>query len=414
MLRPASSRGRGASVSGLALAAALPLLLTACHGRSGSPATVVDTVGGIPVVRNDTVDRPLAWTLRRTWEVGSIDGPDALGRVLPAWLAVGGGNVFILDRLNHRILTVDLASGRVLARFGHEGDGPFEFRTPVAMWARGDTVYVFAGRRGAVESFTAAGQPVSERPLDGLLQAGYTGEAIRAGPNGIVFPSEPHVRAMYPKAAEGTGALSFPRRLIGVSGSDTIRYAEVRIEGARSVRITECGVPSVWDLRPIGSPDLAWSAAAWGVAVNAGPDYAVDVFGPHRLRVTRPFAARPLTRAEAIDVVRRQFGPPSPRARCKPDLGQFVDGAGKADHVIFISAVSLSPAGRVWVRRSPEVGSAIDVFGSGGRYLGTLPPTAPFPELFAPDGSFIAIRTDSLGVQYVDRYVVEEGGGAGS
>jgi hypothetical protein len=412
MVRPASSRAPASPLGALAFAAALPLLLAACHGRSGPPAAVVDTVGGVPVVRNDTVDRPLGWTLRKTWEVGAVDGPDALARVTPAWLAVGGGDVFIMDRPNHRILSVDLASGHVVARFGHEGQGPFEFRTPVAIWARGDTVDVFAGRRQAVESFTAAGKPVSERPLDGLLQAGYTGEAIRAGPNGIVFPSEPHVRARYRKAAEGKGALSFPRRLIGVSASDTIRYAEMRIGGGHTIEIDRCGMRTRWDVRPVGAPDLAWSAAPWGVSVNAGPAYAVDVFGARRMRVTRRFGARPLTRSAALGILRHRFRLLL-KARCALDLDKFLDGAGKAKDLTLISAVSLSPGGRLWVRRSPEVGSEIDVFGRDGGYLGTLPSTSPYPELFAPDGSFIAIRTDSLGVQYVDRYVVEETGGTG-
>jgi hypothetical protein len=334
-----------------------------------------------------------------------VDGPDALDRVDSAGLAVSGTHAFILDRGNHRVLTVDLSSGRVLARFGHDGRGPFEFHLPTTLWAFQDTVYLFEGVRRTVVSFTADGGHASERPTDRLMTLGYDAEAIRRGPRGLVF------------AANRYGDTASVSSVLEMNGPDTTHFAEARVPGLRSFDLKSCGMMTRWEDEPVGSIEVAWTAEPWGVAANDTTAYRVDVFGKRRMRVVRGFAERPMTREDALADLKRRFSPTTKRrdgSRCSFDYAGFLDKAGQAETRQQIRALTLSPAGDLWVRRSEADGSKTDVFGPEGDYLGSLPPDSPFPALFAPDGSFLTVARDTLGVEYVVRYTIERGEVAGS
>lgn len=70
-----------------------------------------------------------------------LAGGDLFG--MPTRLEVAGGELLVLDRYRTEpIVALDRRSGRLLRSFGREGDGPGEFRSPVAFVADGSGVAV--------------------------------------------------------------------------------------------------------------------------------------------------------------------------------------------------------------------------------------------------------------------------------
>lgn len=73
-----------------------------------------------------------------------------------------------------------------------------------------------------------------------------------------------------------------------------------------------------------------------------------------------------------------------------------------ADAVPVIEGLAADRDGVLWVQRSsgePGVPGPTDLVGSGGTYLGTLPPDGlRTPAAFGPDGLAVWVRRDDLGV----------------
>jgi hypothetical protein len=80
--------------------------------------------------------------LTETRRVGSMDGPDAFGRVMDATLD-RSGRLLVADDLNHRIAVFG-RDGRFVASVGRKGRGPGEFESPwlVVTDAR-DSIFVW-------------------------------------------------------------------------------------------------------------------------------------------------------------------------------------------------------------------------------------------------------------------------------
>ncbi len=364
-----------------------------CKGARPGAGVVVerDTVDGVEVVRSDTVDHPLEWRIEEVWRLGSLDGPDALFGVTEMGLAAAGGRLYVLDAGNHRVLVVDFATGRIVSRFGHDGDGPFELRRPHELWASADSTFVLEGTRRSLLAFSAAGEPLWTRPIE-IWAIGYVGPT-RVGPDGWYFPV---VQA---------GADSSTLALLSASGADTSSVYESNIGGERVIRFDDCGTRVSVHLWPVGSPELIWSAAPWGVAVNGTAGYTVEVLGAKRMEIRRPFGPRPLDDAEAHKLLR----PTLIRTRCGIDEDDFLAKQGMAPELQLIERLALSPSGELWVRRrttDPGRPGPTDVFDGDGAYLGSLRPDAPFPAVFARDGSFVTLEQDSLGVEYVVDYTI--------
>jgi hypothetical protein len=84
--------------------------------------------------------------------VGSIDGPDAFGRVMDATLD-RSGRLLVADDLNQRV-SVFGPGGRFIGAIGRKGNGPGEFQSPwlVATDAR-DSIFVWDMGLGRISVF---------------------------------------------------------------------------------------------------------------------------------------------------------------------------------------------------------------------------------------------------------------------
>jgi len=83
-----------------------------------------------------------------------LAGGDLFG--LPTRLEVRGGELLVLDRYRPRaVMALDRNTGRLLRDFGREGDGPGEFRSPVALATDESGVIVLDGGLGRVTRLAA-------------------------------------------------------------------------------------------------------------------------------------------------------------------------------------------------------------------------------------------------------------------
>lgn len=107
---------------------------------------VVLLVGAQSVIRVPVERVELAWSMSTVFQVGSLDGPDALGQV--AALAFGpAGDLFVLDGSFAQVVVFDTL-GHVMRRFGARGDGPAELREPVG-WTVDPGGHVWVGDAGS-------------------------------------------------------------------------------------------------------------------------------------------------------------------------------------------------------------------------------------------------------------------------
>lgn len=104
--------------------------------------------------------------------------------------------------------------------------------------------------------------------------------------------------------------------------------------------------------------------------------------------------------------MRNNFG----QGPCTIDPGEMADGRGFAPVIPVIATVRTSPSGEVWVQRrvvgSDEEG-AIDIFGEGGDYLGTLPPGAQMPLALLANDRVVLREVDEWDVERVTIAVIE-------
>jgi hypothetical protein len=174
----------------------------------------------------------------------------------------------------------------------------------------------------------------------------------------------------------------------------------------RSCGLTLSGMPLLF------SSDIVWDAWRSRAAARVGSAYQVDVFetGTHVAiyrRSIEPVRASP-------DLARRELGEgmrmvtPAGIRECDP--AEVIEQRGVAEFVPAIRNLRIGPDGRIWVSRGgprPE-STPTDVLAADGTYLGTLPPEAPFPLGFLPDGRLLAPVRDELDVIRLVAYRIDE------
>lgn len=147
----------------------LVLLTPACSTGEPRWAGAVDTVAGVPVVRNPSqpLHPPGEVTLEPVW---SQAGP-ATGSVWedPRDVVAGESGVFILDRLARRVYRLDPATGAQEAAFGREGGGPGELSGPTGLAMLGGLPVVLDERGGTLERYSVNGEHIQAVRLNAII-----------------------------------------------------------------------------------------------------------------------------------------------------------------------------------------------------------------------------------------------------
>lgn len=363
------------------------------------------------VTRMQARDVVLRREPRPLFTVGSADG-----RGMDVFGAVGdvafdaADNLYVLDRLNARVVVFDSA-GRCVRAMGRRGGGPGEFGAPqqMAVTAAGEAVVSDAGRRALV-TFAADG---TARTVP------YPGVSMLIGPT----------LALHPQGGVVSVAMGNPAaRHVDAFGEEVLLWIPGRAGAARPIvtvstprsRTTEGNGVRV-HAPPVFSPPFQFAVLPGGaVAVVDGAAYSIRLLdaGGRVLRILeRPLAPRRVTARDREHELERRareleaggglrlVGPQSvsmPGSIRQTMAGQLRD-TEFARVMPVIRRIAADAAGNLWIERTGPAldrSGGVDLVDPRGRYLGTLPGWE-VPAAFSPHGRAAYIRTDELGVQRV-------------
>lgn len=375
-------------------------------------------------------DRALEMPVRPVFAVGVADGAEheMFGQV--AGVAFDdAGNLFVLDRGNHRVVVYG-PDGRFVRMFGRRGGGPGELQAPMNLVVTGQKVAILDMAHNAAIIYRADGTYLHNVPFDddrpgrGFVphpRGGFVYEPVAVRTR-VVDGGLPQVtrRETLPILWRGTDP-SAPARTIHEFRPPAVPTPEQSNAQAGGVVMIQSGMP------PVFSPVLHWGVLSNGGLALAGTDsYRIEITG-HDGRV-----ARVLERAIAprrVSERDREHARASREAAITSGSGMvFVGGTGGggappaaasqiqaaarasianmafAETMPVIQAMAVDRDDRLWVRRAGDREydrGPIDLVGADGRYLGTLPAGTRIPRAFGPDGLVAYIETDDMDIQRV-------------
>jgi len=369
--------------------------LAACADGPSPEPTVVSDSAGIRVVNNLAPDKPLEWTFEPTLTLGGApEGPEAFYSVSERTVgADAAGRIYVLDADGHRVL-VFAGDGSHLRTLGREGEGPGEISWPIRMDVKPDgTVLIDDIGRGRTHGFDAEGDPLE------------TGEEL-VPDNRKVWGGDGYYSAISTIDED-----QMLYRFFRVAAADTTELVRHRSPVAGVVELASCGM-ALSGMPLLFASDLVWDAWRSRAAARVGPAYRVEVFdggmhaGSYRRAVEPERASRELARRELGEGMRMM----TPAGVRECDWDEVIEQRGIAEFVPAIRRLKVGPDGRIWVSRGgprPE-STPTDVLAADGTYIGTLPPEAPFPMGFLPDGRLLAPVRDELDVVRLAAYRIDD------
>ena len=157
------------------LAIGFTSLTAACGGDDPSPRVnaEVDTIAGVVWVRNGTGlwRESEQWRVVEDFRVGSLrvrNPEEELSHSRNTSVTLGpNGQIFVLEYSTDRVVVFD-GDGEFVRGFGGAGEGPGEFRGPMAMmWDGKDRLWVTDGLGGRYHAFDSTGaiQKTLQRPV---------------------------------------------------------------------------------------------------------------------------------------------------------------------------------------------------------------------------------------------------------
>ena len=414
---------RGAGVSGvpgvwpvgpmIVLLVGLLAALPACSDPSPRVTKGVHEAPpqGVPVVENvESSARVEEWRAQEQLRVGAADGEAAFGRVADVAPRAAGG-LWVLDAQSN-VVSGFTEDGSVAVRFGGEGDGPGELRTPSKVFeVPGGTILVGSAFPPALHRFDSDGNFLGSsrltesrdregNPLPARFAEWQSGPAGRAVANLFAVPGP------------GQGSRT-AHVLVAFADEDLDRSVRDTIV-QWSVPATPASPSSPIDIVPVrpswsaGPGDLIWWSPGTPYELRGydakGTPVRIITLDREPIRVTREIEEaliRDLRASAAAGpggsaVVERALE----RARWPKSLPHVAD--------LWVS----HPGGQLfvltWAADSYDATAPrrLDVFEKGGRYAAQLTLPSRFsPRRFA-DGAVYGVERDELGVDYAVRYAI--------
>lgn len=371
--------------------AALLLLAAGCDADVGDlPSAEVIDSAGVRIVSNPVgPDRPLSFTVQVGPTLGGKETPEeSFYRVRSVVVAADDrGYIHVLDPDAYQVQVFD-STGRHLRTLGRQGSGPGELQFPFALTVADDgRVWVAdIGRRRLVR-WGPGGELLEPDPLP----ESFAGGPIDWTPRGIAYSRTTLERNSVVLTAP-------PEPLLELATTD--RGQTVNLD------LASCGM-RFSGFEPLFSARLVWTTSGDIVATASTSTYEIDLYENGRLvgSVRRDVGREPATAAiaEASLGDGMRVGTAGGERVCDPK--EVVAQQGFAPYLPVIETLALAPDRTLWVRRwtIDDAPGPTDVFDPEGRYVGTLPPDAPFPVGFLPDGRILAAETDAYDV---DRLIV--------
>ena len=355
---------------------------------------------GVRIINDAGPDRELNWKFRKRVVIGGKeDGPAAFFQVYPWNVAADGkGRIYALDVGNFAVSIFD-TTGKFIARVGGHGGGPGEFQRPVGLTvdSSGNIAVVDAVKMSLVRFDSS----YSIAPEQRLPEPGFAGPAARV--------------AGYEVLAKGY-APTEQLELVAFNQRDTVTVAAVP-PMRRNVTFDNCNI-GLTGLRPFFAPVILWSSTGTGtggIAVNATPEYRIDVYRgvslTHSIRRNIPPVRVTKEMLHEIYMIREGMTirfPDGPG--CRIPGKEVLKKQGNARTTTPITGIKISPGGELWIerrdrRRATE--TVIDIFGNDGAYRGTLPATVQLPIAFITDNQVVLMSGTADGVPLLVIYAID-------
>jgi hypothetical protein len=389
----------------VALSAAL-LIASACDkgaSDADTAAAVRTDSAGVEIVLSQGDDRPLSWVLEPVAEIRSDSAGAGLFNPSADLVRTdAAGRIYILDRDANRILVFD-DKGKLLRTEGRKGGGPGEMDFPISFAVSSDgTAAVFDISKHHIVRWGPAGEVLPELEVGNFFggRMYVTGDSVLHDFTSNDVASGTATGGI--RWSDGGGNV-----MAADAGEPVFSYD---LPPFKPIELKSCGM-GFSGMPPIFSPAVAWDATGGRVAFARQDVYDVHLRengrDVRRIRrdVTPVEATKELAVRELGDgmKVRTNAG----MRVCQTD--EVVEQRGIAPTLPLVRNIALSPDGELWVRRGGISGdpAPIDVFAADGAYIGTLPPTVPFPAAFLPDDRIVAVDVDEDDLGHARIYKVK-------
>lgn len=373
--------GRFRSAAGVKIAVALAVVAAAScgtDGRDGRTSVARDSAG-VTIIENPEPDRPLGVEVT---PIADLIPPDSALTVVPWGVTAdeATGRIYVADRPNDRVVVFD-SSGRYAGALGRSGDGPGEFRNPVAGAVDpSGSLVVWDDRRRILSRWSSGGDYLGEERPD--LDYGSFGLAV--GTDWFV--------AVTDTAAE----MAIKRQLVVHREGNTTTLQEATEEMVL-MELSRGSMPASKTF----SPMIVWTNRSDSIFFLNGPDYRIDksVRGALLMSFRRPVDPIEVTDEMAVRRIESGPGPYATIMRLSGlEAEDIVAALGYEERISPVLRVTSVPGGGVWVTRTLDGFSphAVDVFDASGRYEGTFDASG-VPIAFVSDSTFVALRSDEFG-----------------
>ena len=378
LLRPQERSGSAARAH-IAVALAVVAAASCATGEREVGTSVVYDSAGVTIIENPEPDRPLGVEVT---PIADLIPPDSALTVVPWGVTTdeATGRIYVADRPNDRVVVFDAAGGYAGA-LGRSGDGPGEFRNPVAGAVDpSGSLVVWDSRRRILSRWSSGGDYLGEE----RAELDYGGFRFVVGTDWFV--------AVMDTAAE----MAIRRQLVVRSEGDATTLQEATEE----MVLMELSGGSMPASKPL-SPTIVWTNRSDSIFFLSGPGYRIDksVRGSVVLSFRRSLDPIEVTDEMAVRSIESGPGPYGAIMRLSGlEAEDIVTALGYEERISPVLRVTSVPGGRVWVTRTLDgfTPHVVDVFDASGGYEGTF--DAPgVPIAFVSDSTFVALRSDEFG-----------------
>jgi hypothetical protein len=408
-------------------------------GRAISGGAIGLLLGGVlaaPAAAQQRVEIPtkekvLQGTPAQVYSIGTEEGRDweMLARVTSVTFD-RQDNLYVLDAGNYRVLVFD-RNGSFVRQIGKQGSGPGEitFAMAMAILPDGNIALSDAGRSG-FSIFAPDGTYVKNVSSASGMRGAIGNTALAASPQGGVItqvrPSlRPEAGAIDPKELAKSQIVRTPLE----DNPKPVTLYEIVTEAPKVQQQGSSGRIAVMIRAQTFAPQPSWGVLpTGGVAVLNGLDYRIamtDAAGKVVRTLEKSEKPRAVSRRDqdnARDAMRARLkngggGGIQVRNNNGQTSYSFGGGGGSlsddqinerirdmefAETMPVVQRIRTDPKGRIWVQRTPDVGSdggPIDLLTETGS-IGTLR-NAKLPDAVSASGLAAYIETDDLDVQHV-------------
>jgi len=377
-----------------AVSVAVLVAVVATRSHAGTFQGKVTTANGVQTVTSPATGFAAAATVKlpELWRVGGdIDDEENLFGVIADIDIDAQGNVYLLDSQLSE-LKIYNGDGELLRSIGREGEGPGEFRRPMAsFFTKDDHVAVVQLMPGKIVKLAKDGKPAGDMPIPQAPDGGFQilqGADSRGG-NTVLFMSRQSMNQ-----AEGKWSRTSFLASVDAAGKQLAEYA------SKTNTITMAAaamVDSDWD-----TFERRWEVGPDGkvYACMSYPNYEITVYTP----------------AGKIDKVITRAYKHVPRSADEKKymntmMGHFAKMAGNAKVTINennkdIESIYVREDGSLWVLSSAGARNlpkgtmgTFDVFNPQGQFVKTVTlqgQGSPLEDLYVFEGNRLYVVTSFL------------------